>query len=283
MEEDVKKDDKKEELVNNSFLNENLKVLEDKEAEFEVNLGTLNKGEEEEYNYEAFAKEEEPVKIEDNQDLVMNDDTTVVTNDTVVVTKNWFDISIIFLVLSFVSMIGLFGGESLRIVGLVISLISLFGSMFMINKRHKYSEVSFSISIILVIVYIVIYVITLTRVDTSVDKEKAKVFKEKALEITERIKEDVLNSKVIKCNARGTTEMKMTISSLDGENSPFGNQYNSDRSYVLVEASENNGECIYQFSIYLTDDNYSLGTIVEPVLLDRILRTDVRKVVREQN
>jgi len=276
MEEDVKKDDKKEELVNNSFLNENLKVLEDKEAEFEVNLGTLNKEKEEEYNYEAFVKEEEPVKIEDNQDLVMNDDTTVVT-------KNWFDISIIFLVLSFVSMIGLFGGESLRIVGLVISLISLFGSMFMINKRHKYSEVSFSISIILVIVYIVIYVITLTRVDTSVDKEKAKVFKEKALEITERIKEDVLNSKVIKCNARGTTEMKLTISSLNGENSPFGNQYNSDRSYVLVEASENNGECIYQFSIYLTDDNYSLGTIVEPVLLDRILRTDVRKVVREQN
>ena len=276
MEEDVKKDDKKEELVNNSFLNENLKVLEDKEAEFEVNLGTLNKEKEEEYNYEAFVKEEEPVKIEDNQDLVMNDDTTVVT-------KNWFDISIIFLVLSFVSMIGLFGGESLRIVGLVISLISLFGSMFMINKRHKYSEVSFSISIILVIVYIVIYVITLTRVDTSVDKEKAKVFKEKALEITERIKEDALNSKVIKCNARGTTEMKLTISSLNGENSPFGNQYNSDRSYVLVEASENNGECIYQFSIYLTDDNYSLGTIVEPVLLDRILRTDVRKVVREQN
>lgn len=275
--EENKVQNEEEKIVHNTFLNENLSVLEDKKKDFEVNLGTLDEEKDIDYNYDDFIKQEEVIEeVAPSKKIKKKKEKKVRS-------RKPFDISILFLLLAFISLFGLFFDNTIRIIGLILCAIALFGSMLTMDKLHKYSEASFTITVILAVVYIFVYVITLTKVNTDVDSKKAEEFKQYAYDVTESIKKDVLDSKAIKCVASGKTELKIVLPEEENNLSAFGNEYNREMSYVLVTSEEVNGKCESTFYIYLTDGNYSLGTIVSPIKEDRILHTDVRKVVREDN
>ena len=70
------------------------------------------------------------------------------------------------------------------------------------------------------------------------------------------------------------------LSQLDGggKTSPFGSPYNSN-SYVMITAKQANNSdyCSYEYSIYLSDNNYSIGSINSPVLSTELNNNIIQK------
>ena len=63
----------------------------------------------------------------------------------------------------------------------------------------------------------------------------------------------------------------------DNKISPFGGEYNLDKSYVRVNAIYKNELCEFEYYIYLTDNNYSIGTENNPIISDKITKEVVKK------
>ncbi len=187
--------------------------------------------------------------------------------------------SIIFLVLAIVSVFCFFGKGIVSIVGIVLSVISLIGSIVMIKKKAKLSIASLIISIVVLAIYIFSLVIAFSTVSDYVDQTKASVFRSAAYNLAMGAKQNAIFDNSISCDDTKNKSTRKMLSELSHSYtiSPFGGNYDYNKSYVLVEAYKENGVCKYKASIYLTDGTYSLGTSSIPVLDSNIDSTEIKK------
>ena len=173
----------------------------------------------------------------------------------------------LFLILAIVSICGFFTGGIITIIGIILCIISLIGSIIMLKKKAKLSGVSLGVSLIIFIIYVLSFVLAFKTVKNFVDQTKASIFKDYAVSFSMQAKQNVILSKKISCDEESLKSTRESLPELanGGKVSPFGGNFDYNSSYVLVEASEINGHCQYKASIYLTDGKYSIGTSSNPV------------------
>ena len=175
--------------------------------------------------------------------------------------------SLLFLILAIVSIFGFFTNGILTIIGIVLCIISLIGSIIMLKKKAKLSGISVALSAIILIVYILSFVLAFQTVNKYVDQTKASIFKDYAISFSMGAKQNVLVNKKISCDEGSLKSTREPLPELanGGKISPFGGNFDYNSSYVLVEATEINGRCQYKASIYLTDGKYSIGVPSNPI------------------
>ena len=175
--------------------------------------------------------------------------------------------SSLFLILAIVSVFGFFTNGIFTIIGIVLCIISLIGSIVMLKRQAKLSGVSLAVSLIILIVYILSFVLAFQTVNKYVDQTKASIFKDYAVSFSMGAKRNVLVNKKISCDEGSLKSTREPLPELanGGKISPFGGNFDYNSSYVLVEAAEINGRCQYKASIYLTDGKYSIGMPSNPI------------------
>ena len=72
---------------------------------------------------------------------------------------------------------------------------------------------------------------------------------------------NVLVNKTISCDSDNTS-VKYYLSELDGN---ISEMYDKTNSFIIINASMDNGVCNYHKYIYLTNGKYTLGTINNPI------------------
>ena len=174
---------------------------------------------------------------------------------------------LVVLIMVIIAIIGLFFNGIALIIGGIISFISVFGAIFKYQDRVKYSKPVLYLAVIVLAGYAFAFVYV-KDVFNSVDEVKAIAFKDKAVKFIEQVRDNDINKeRKLKCIAKGVKKGNFTLPKYDSDaySSPFGNSFNTDDSYVLVEAEMIEGKCTYKYSIYLTDNSYQLGTLYAPV------------------
>jgi len=90
------------------------------------------------------------------------------------------------------------------------------------------------------------------------------------------------------CPTSGTATKPIYLSSIKTENatneSPYGQDYDTSASYVLVTATPDAttvGSCNYTYSIYLTDGLYAIGAVNSEVAEASLASTSVQPVSAE--
>lgn len=253
---------------------ENLELLDSKSEDFQINLALLG-------DTQELEKKEETVKNKKKDSHINQKDMEILkeAKKNNKKKKKSFDWSFILVVIAIIGCIGFFFNGDVFKIGFGISLFSLFISMLCLNKRALFGTTAFALSFLFSIIYLIVLIISYTKVDDKIDVLKSNEFRENAIKFIDEVKDEVTDKKIVKCNSRNTVTQKVNIPSLSiGVNSPFENEYNKDASFVLVESKEVNGMCEYRYFIYLTDDKYSLGSVVTPIIEEKVKKTAIRRV-----
>lgn len=264
---------------------ENLELLDKKSNNFQVNLALL--GEKKELE-EAKNKTKVKVKEEKSKEKKEKDTEEEINRKDIEILeearknnpqKKKMDLTFILVIIAVIGGLGYFGGSVVSKIGFGICLFDLFISMLILNKKSAFGTMAFSLAFLFVIIYLISFVIVYTKPKEIVDATKSKMFRNDAITYLQEVKDDVKKNKTVRCNSRNVTTEKVLIPSLSKNiTSPFGEVYNQEESYVLVEAKEVSETCEYRYFIYLTDNKYSLGANVTPILEDKVLKTEIRKV-----
>lgn len=162
------------------------------------------------------------------------------------------------------------------------------------NKKQK-SNVK--IIIIIVVIVLVIYalfrlatfLISFKTVNSVLDNTRTSAFVSSAKSYIEYAKSLVQidevngNAKYAPSCVINNSTSKITLNEISSNKgnilgaSPFGGTYDFDSSYVKVTSKVNNNSCDYEYSIYLTDGTYSIGTSSNPILYSDLSSNSVKK------
>ena len=156
-----------------------------------------------------------------------------------------------------------------------------------ITKIEKNEKISIPSSTILKIIYgllvIVVIIIIISYVNksnNSYNNKNNNEFVNNANAFIKLAKNDVKKNNVPNCSNKQSTKLNLS-KIINGELSsisPYGNSYDLESSYVKVDATNNTGECIYTYSIYITDNKYSLGTPDNPLLEKDINVNNIKSI-----
>ena len=188
-------------------------------------------------------------------------------------------IGLIFLIISILSMLGFFIRGTFLLLFIAFALIGFIGSIVVIRRKEKFGVPTLIISIISLAIYVLAFIISAREINNMLDNIKVGKFRENANSFIYDVYQDsVFVNKTVGCEESQEQSLKKSLDSNGTiKRSPFGNSYDFDTSYVLIEAKDNNGNCEYKRYIYLTDGKYSLGTPSEPVEYDNVYKVDLQK------
>lgn len=160
------------------------------------------------------------------------------------------------------------------------------------EKQNKKNAIKTVIIIIILIIF-VLGIIKLANTflsNSAIDNNNSLTFVSNAesfiTDAKSLVRKDELSSKDFNyapsCTDENKKETIIYLSKIlsninDNKISPFGGEYNLDKSYVKVVAKQKNSSCEYNYYIYLTDNNYYIGSENNPVLLTNLTKNEVKK------
>ena len=158
------------------------------------------------------------------------------------------------------------------------------------NNDNKKPKSNMKLIIIIVIVILAIYAlfrlvtffISFKAVNSVLDNTRSYAFVSDAKSYIEYAKSLVMSDEASlilggtpkyapSCTTNNSTS-KITINEISSNNgnlsntSPFGGNYDFNSSYVKITSILDNGNCDFEYSIYLTDGTYSIGTSNNPII-----------------
>ena len=182
------------------------------------------------------------------------------------------DFSIIFIIMSIISLLSFcLSGES-GIVFLIIGVFSFIGSAIITIMHFKYAKISLFISLLVVAIHIIALLLSINFFGAEIDKTKTLVFKNKAINFLDNTFENYYLSEEANCDKPIKLKKKI-IAGNNSNISPFGGQFDYDNSYIIIDINKDNEKCVYQKYIYLTDGKHSLGTKDNPILKENIMQS----------
>jgi len=119
--------------------------------------------------------------------------------------------------------------------------------------------------------------------------QKQNAFLATASDYIDRAHKEVEKSNDPKCNRDTTVIRKIPLNDLiDGTTSSissYGGTIDLINSYVNIKVNynNNNNTCDYEYSIYMTDDKYSLGSKDNPILESNVSNSKVIQVSEKNN
>ena len=169
--------------------------------------------------------------------------------------------SVIFIVLSIIG----FGIEFLNgyfvLVGLGLLIISFIGSIIMYRKLAKYALLSMIISFILIAITIFLIVVSYKEFNKLKNKIDEPFFRNSA--------SDYINAAKLKFNHDNVSCDNNTIKYYLYELSDYYKEnffkLDEKNSFVLIYANMENDKCVLDQHIYITNDDYSIGTPDNPI------------------
>ena len=160
------------------------------------------------------------------------------------------------------------------------------------EKQNKKNAIK-TIMVIVILVLIVFGIIKIANIflsNNAIDNKNSLTFVSNAesfiTDAKSLVRKDELTSKDFNyapsCTDENKKETIIYLSKIlsninDNKISPFGGEYNLDKSYVKVVAKQKNSSCEYNYYIYLTDNNYYIGSENNPVLLTNLTKDEVKK------
>ena len=160
------------------------------------------------------------------------------------------------------------------------------------NKNSNFSKIILIIVIVVVLItaYFAFSVLLSVKSTTSVlDKARASSFVSDAKSFISNARNIVFNEELDYSINKSTKyvkscdtnySFKIYLNDLNNDNllkSPFGNKYDLNNSFINVDVSKKNNKCVYNYSIYLTDNVYSIGNSNNLVLENNITYESVHK------
>lgn len=173
--------------------------------------------------------------------------------------------SVIFIILAIIG----FGVEFLDgyfvFVGLGLCVISFIASIIMYRKLAKYALLSMILSFVLTAISIFLMITAYKELNVFKNKVNESLFKDSAVTyINAAITKKTINNDIVNCEGSNNI-IKYSLDELKDYYEEKNFKLDLYNSYVLIEAVMENDECVLKQYIYITGDNYSLGTIENPV------------------
>ena len=157
------------------------------------------------------------------------------------------------------------------------------------NKKNAIKTIMV-IAILVLIVFGIIKIANIFLSNNAIDNNNSLTFVSNAesfiTDAKSLVRKDELSSKDFNyapsCTDENKKETIIYLSKIlsninDNKISPFGGEYNLDKSYVKVVAKQKNSSCEYDYYIYLTDNNYYIGSGDNPILSTNLTKDEVKK------
>ncbi len=160
------------------------------------------------------------------------------------------------------------------------------------EKQNK-KNAKITVAVIIVLILIIFGIMTLANKflsNSAIDNKNSLTFVSNAesfiTDAKSLVRKDELSSKDFNyapsCTDENKKETIIYLSKIlsninDNKISPFGGEYNVDKSYVKVVAKQKNSSCEYDYYIYLTDNNYYIGSGDNPILSTNLTKDEVKK------
>lgn len=157
------------------------------------------------------------------------------------------------------------------------------------NKKNAIKTIMV-IAILVLIVFGIIKIANIFLSNNAIDNKNSLTFVSNAesfiTDAKSLVRKDELSSKDFNyapsCTDENKKETIIYLSKIlsninDNKISPFGGEYNLDKSYVKVVAKQKNSSCEYDYYIYLTDNSYYIGSGDNPILSTNLTKDEVKK------
>ena len=153
-----------------------------------------------------------------------------------------------------------------------------------INIFFHSKSIIIKLFLLVLIVIIATTIFYINKSNNLIYEKKLNLFVDTAKDYINITKKTIQKNNNINCTDKQIAKYPLS-KIINGELSsisPFGNKLNLEASFVVVQANNNLKTCEYIYSIYITDDSYSLGTKDNPILEKDIEIHNIKKILSDK-
>lgn len=188
-------------------------------------------------------------------------------NDQSTINNSNSNLGVALIILSILSFIALWVNSLLGIIGVGISAICFVVSIINIKKKVKYTKISAVLSLIVIATFIFMITVSTKTVNDYLSNTKIAAFKDDAQNYIDAARKHV-NNNGLNCSEGKEKDLPLELllneSAYLRDTSIFNNKFDLKNSFVRATATDET--CLkFDYSIYITDGEYSIGKSNEPV------------------